>query len=124
MANIKKKSLRKIIISWVLIILIIVAILATVGVFLIRNFMGNPTQEGEANDTTIVQTVNGKLQGRVNNGVYNFLGVEYAKAERRFQEAKEVEAWDDVKTAFEYGAQSLQSVFFRRYRLFNYRGNI
>lgn len=124
MANIKKKSLLKRIISWVLIILIIVAILATVGVFLIRNFMGNPTQEGEANDTTIVQTVNGKLQGRVNNGVYNFLGVEYAKAERRFQEAKEVEAWDDVKTAFEYGAQSLQSVFFRRYRLFNYRGNI
>lgn len=107
-----------------MIILIIVAILAIVGVFLIRNFMGNPTQEGEANDTTIVQTVNGKLQGRVNNGVYNFLGVEYAKAERRFQEAKEVEAWDDVKTAFEYGAQSLQSVFFRRYRLFNYRGNI
>lgn len=124
MANIKKKSLLKRIISWVLIILIIVAILAIVGVFLIRNFMGNPTQEGEANDTTIVQTVNGKLQGRVNNGVYNFLGVEYAKAERRFQEAKEVEAWDDVKTAFEYGAQSLQSVFFRRYRLFNYRGNI
>lgn len=111
MANIKKKSLLKRIISWVLIILIIVAILATAGVFLIRNFMGNPTQEGEANDTTIVQTVNGKLQGRVNNGVYNFLGVEYAKAERRFQEAKEVEAWDDVKTAFEYGAQSLQSVF-------------
>ena len=111
MAKKKKKSFFKRLLNFFTIILVVIVILLTAGFFLLRNFMGNPTQDGVANDTTIVQTVKGKLQGRVNDGVYNFLGVEYAKAEKRFQEAKEVEAWEGVKTAFEYGAASSQSSF-------------
>lgn len=111
MAKAKKKSFKRTLITILAVILTVIVVIVAGGYFLIGNMMGNPTQDGISNDTTIVQTVKGKLQGRVNNGVYNFLGVEYAKAEKRFQEAKEIESWEGVKEAFEYGAQSNQSNF-------------
>lgn len=52
-----------------------------------------------------------RCRGRENNGVYNFLGVEYAKATKLFQPAEQVEPWDGVKNATEYGSSSMQSNF-------------
>ena len=69
------------------------------------------SQGGTANDSTVAETSYGKLQGRVNNGVYNFLGVEYAHAEKLFQRAEKPQAWEGVKEAFSLGPVSLQSGF-------------
>lgn len=91
------------------IILIIALVISAVAVILIRQFMGWTPQDGVSSDGTIVDTLQGKLQGRENRGIYNFLGVEYAKAEKMFQPAKPIESWEGVKTAFEYGPASLQS---------------
>ncbi len=94
----------------IVILVVIIAILGA-GIYLLRSFTAPPTQDGIHSDSTIVQTDKGQLQGRVNNGIYNFLGVEYAKGTKLFQPAEEVEAWTGVKTAFEFGPASTQSSF-------------
>lgn len=56
----------------------------------------------------IVQTVSGLIQGTVNNGMYEYLGVPYAEAKKRFVPAVEIEPWDGVFVADTYGAMSPQ----------------
>ena len=53
-------------------------------------------------ESTIVSTKAGKLQGYFYNGVYVFKGVHYAEAER-FMQPTEVEPWEGVKEATSYG---------------------
>nr|WP_297705851.1 carboxylesterase family protein [uncultured Butyrivibrio sp.] len=53
-------------------------------------------------ESTIVSTKAGKLQGYFYNGVYVFKGVHYAEAER-FMQPTEVEPWEGVKDATSYG---------------------
>ncbi|MCR5557168.1 MAG: carboxylesterase family protein [Butyrivibrio sp.] len=53
-------------------------------------------------DSTIVSTKAGKLQGYFYDGVYVFKGVHYAEADR-FMQPKEVEPWDGVQDATSYG---------------------
>lgn len=50
----------------------------------------------------IVSTKQGKLRGFQTDDLYCFFGVEYAKAER-YEEPREVEKWDGVKDALNYG---------------------
>ncbi len=91
------------------IILVILILISCIGIYFIRNMMSWSKPEGEASDSTIVDTANGKLQGKLNGGVYSFLGVQYAVGEKLFQKAEKVENWEGVKTAFEYGTASNQS---------------
>lgn len=57
----------------------------------------------------VTDTKEGKLQGYVHNGVYNFKGVPYAKAER-FMPPRPVEPWAGIKTAMTYGNVSYQLI--------------
>lgn len=50
----------------------------------------------------IVETKQGKLHGYVFDGVYNFFGVKYAKAER-FHMPEEPDSWEGVREALAYG---------------------
>lgn len=51
----------------------------------------------------IVSTKAGKLHGYISDDIYQFKGIEYAKAQR-FQMPRPVEAWEGVKDALSYGA--------------------
>ena len=106
MSKIKKRMI--IIIS---IVLAVIIVLAIAGCFVLRHFTAPARQPGEITADAVVQTDKGALQGRTNNGVYNFLGVEYAVAEKLFQPAEEVGPWEGVKDATEYGPSSMQSNF-------------
>jgi para-nitrobenzyl esterase len=51
---------------------------------------------------TTVETNKGSLIGALDDGIYSYLGVPYAKAER-FMPAKEIEPWKGVRPAVTYG---------------------
>ena len=53
-------------------------------------------------DYPVVQTKAGKLRGFVADGVFNFRGVDYARADR-FMLPKPLEPWDGIKNATDYG---------------------
>ena len=56
----------------------------------------------KCDDSTIVSTKKGKLQGYFYDGIYVFKGVHYAEADR-FMQPKEVESWEGIKDATSYG---------------------
>ena len=56
----------------------------------------------KCDDSTIVSTKKGRLQGYFYDGVYVFKGVHYAEADR-FMQPKEVESWEGIKDATSYG---------------------
>ncbi|WP_119944311.1 carboxylesterase family protein [Neorhizobium sp. NCHU2750] len=51
---------------------------------------------------TVVETDKGKLLGSVDDGVYSYLGVPYARADR-FMPAEEVKPWQGIRPAVTYG---------------------
>ena len=55
-----------------------------------------------APDVAVVQTRSGKIQGYIHDGIFNYKGVQYARAER-FQTPQPVEPWNGIKTAITYG---------------------
>ncbi len=105
-----KKGKRKI---WKKVLIGIVAVLligAVAGYFIIRNmFSQTPIESAAASDQAIVHTVNGDLRGSLEDGVYQFLGVQYADAKERFALAEEVEPWEGIRDATEVGPMSPQS---------------
>lgn len=59
----------------------------------------------------IVNTMSGKVQGHLRNGLVEYLGIPYAKppvGELRFKRAVPVEPWNGVFDAKEYGPESVQ----------------
>jgi len=50
----------------------------------------------------VVQTPSGKIRGFIYDGIYSFLGIKYANAER-FQMPTPVEPWEGVKDALGFG---------------------
>lgn len=56
----------------------------------------------EHGKNTIVKTDKGLLRGFKYNDVYHFYGVKYAKA-KRFMPPEEVDSWDGIKDAVNYG---------------------
>ena len=56
----------------------------------------------KCDDSTIVSTNKGKLQGYFYDGVFVFKGIHYAEAER-FMQPREVEPWEGVVDATSYG---------------------
>ena len=53
-------------------------------------------------DTTVVKTKSGALVGALDTGIYSYLGVPYAHADR-FMPATEVKPWSGIRTAVTYG---------------------
>ncbi len=60
-----------------------------------------------ADDPTIVATARGGVQGVLEDGVYEFRGIRYAQAER-FQAPTDLEPWEGVKPANQYGQAAVQ----------------
>ena len=54
----------------------------------------------------VVSTDSGKLQGFIQNGIYTYRGVPYAKAER-FMMPEKFDAWDGIRPALTYGETCL-----------------
>lgn len=54
------------------------------------------------NNNTIATTENGKIQGFIQDGIYTYLGVPYATAER-FVPPKKLEKWNGVKQTVNFG---------------------
>ena len=51
---------------------------------------------------TVVEVEQGKLMGYIDNGIYIFRGVPYAKAER-FMMPEKMDPWDGIRNATTYG---------------------
>lgn len=64
-----------------------------------------------ASDASIVDVTGGKIRGSVHNGIYQYLGVPYAEAAKRFVKASPVTSWKGVKDVTSYGAISPQYLF-------------
>ena len=69
--------------------------------------MTGPTVEAGP-DIAVANTPSGKVQGYISNGIYTYHGIPYAQADERFVEAHEVEPWEGVRMAFDYGPISPQ----------------
>ncbi|MBO6202799.1 MAG: carboxylesterase/lipase family protein [Selenomonas sp.] len=59
----------------------------------------------------IVSVKAGKLQGSKHDGVYQYLGIPYAEATKRFVRAEAVKPWQGVKDATQYGKHAPQLIF-------------
>lgn len=99
--------------SWKKIILILLAVLILIGIaafFLVRHFfMPQNISNAQGADAAVVQTGKGSIRGSLEGGIYQYLGVPYAKASERFVPADELESWDGILDATECGPMSPQS---------------
>ena len=59
-------------------------------------------------EDALVQTVAGTVCGYVEDGIYTFKGIDYAKA-RRFEAPEDPDPWEGVQTALYYGNQCHQA---------------
>ncbi|TLF46905.1 carboxylesterase/lipase family protein [Maribacter aurantiacus] len=57
----------------------------------------------------VIETTNGKITGSVNDSVYAYKGIPYAKAER-FMPPQDPVAWDDVRECTDFGPVARQVV--------------
>lgn len=64
-----------------------------------------PIEAGE--DIAVTTTKYGKVRGYIDDGIYAFKGIPYAKADR-FMPAEAPDKWDDVKQCTIYGPQAMQ----------------
>ncbi len=67
-----------------------------------------PTMVVNSTDA-VVQTAYGKVSGYIEDGIYTFKGIPYAKAER-FMAPEAPDAWEGVRSCLYYGPQSPQDV--------------
>lgn len=56
----------------------------------------------------VANTESGKIQGYIDNGIYNYRGVPYAEATERFKPAHKVTPWEGTKMMVQNGAISPQ----------------
>src|SRR3712207_1456564 len=57
----------------------------------------------------VANTESGKIQGYVDNGIYNYRGVPYAEATERFKPAHKVTPWEGTKMMVQNGPISPQA---------------
>ncbi|MGI5070359.1 carboxylesterase/lipase family protein [Treponema pectinovorum] len=75
-------------------------------------FMGCASAKKSDTKNPIANTKNGKLRGSITqSGIYSFKGVPYAQVDERFVLAHQVEKWDGIRDATEYGKISTQMGF-------------
>lgn len=60
-------------------------------------------------ETTVVQTATGKVAGYIEQGIYTYKGIPYAKAER-FMAPQPVDSWEGVRSSRAYGPTAPQEV--------------
>ena len=58
-------------------------------------------------ETTVVQTATGKVAGYIEQGIYTYKGIPYAKAER-FMAPQPVDSWEGVRSSRAYGPTAPQ----------------
>ena len=90
---------------------------AVIGSFLLATLLlpsgrsfadpGDPLQAGPG--IAVAETVAGKVQGYIHNGIYTYHGLPYAEAER-FMPPKKLAPWTGIRMAMTYGPVSPQSV--------------
>ena len=88
---------------------IALAALATIGCC--QN-TGRKTEASElltSEETTIVQTATGKVAGYIEQGIYTYKGIPYAKAER-FMAPQPADSWEGVRSCRAYGPTAPQEV--------------
>ena len=59
-------------------------------------------------EDALVQTVAGTVCGYIEDGIYTFKGIDYAKA-KRFEAPEDPDPWEGVQTALYYGNQCHQA---------------
>ncbi len=67
---------------------------------------------GLPNNKAIVNTSYGSVRGSIDDGVYTYLGIDYAKASERFVPADKPDSWQGVKDTVEFGKTSPQGAIF------------
>lgn len=67
---------------------------------------------GKPNNKAIVNTSYGSVRGSIDDDVYTYLGINYAKATERFVPAEKPDFWQGVKDTVEYGDTSPQGAVF------------
>ena len=88
---------------------IAIAALATIGCC--QN-TGGKTEASElltSEETTVVQTATGKVAGYIEQGIYTYKGIPYAKAER-FMAPQPADNWEGVRSSRAYGPTAPQEV--------------
>ena len=58
-------------------------------------------------EATVVQTVSGKVAGYIDNGIFTYKGIPYAKAER-FMPPVPADSWDGIRSSRAYGPTAPQ----------------
>lgn len=102
----RKKSKKRVV--WI-VLGVVLAILAAAVLVIRAFFTREQIRPAEPSDDAVVETENGMLRGSIEDGVYQYLGVPYARAEERFVPAEATESWDGVRDASETGPISPQS---------------
>ncbi len=88
---------------------IALAALATIGY---SQNTGRKTEASElltSEETTVVQTATGKVAGYIEQGIYTYKGIPYAKAER-FMAPQPADSWEGVRSCRAYGPTAPQEV--------------
>jgi|LSQX01.3.fsa_nt_gb para-nitrobenzyl esterase len=91
----------------------LIVILMTVSVFIMVSSNNSkpgsresgPIEAGE--NIAVVATKYGKVRGYIDDGIFAFKGIPYAKADR-FMPPQAPERWDEVKQTTSYGPQAMQ----------------
>lgn len=88
---------------------IAIAVLATLGCC---QKTGRKTEASElltSEETTVVQIATGKVAGYIEQGIYTYKGIPYAKAER-FMAPQPADNWEGVRSSRAYGPTAPQEV--------------
>ena len=88
-----------------------VANTANIGTTVVNSVQTNSSEKGAFQagpGIAIAVTESGKVQGYIEDGVYNYRGVPYAEATERFKPAKKVTSWEGIKLTVQNGPISPQ----------------
>lgn len=85
----RKKSKKRVV--WI-VLGVVLAILAAAVLVIRAFFTREQIRPAEPSDDAVVETENGMLRGSIEDGVYQYLGVPYARAEERFVPAEATES--------------------------------
>src|SRR5688500_15832388 len=76
----------------------------------LNSTIGHAQQKGPilaGNDIAVAATKYGKVRGYIDDGIYAFKGIPYAKAER-FMPPQAPDLWEGVRQATVFGPQAMQ----------------
>ena len=86
---------------------IAIAALATIGCCQKTGGKAETSELLTSEETTVVQTATGKVAGYIEQGIYTYKGIPYAKAER-FMDPQPVDSWEGVRSSRAYGPTAPQ----------------